>query len=232
MQVQALTYAADLNHANTSGFVHAFAGGELEQLRGNVAAVLSHTEALNTVAAKYGVAAWRSFAILLEGWALSWTSGPASGIALMQQGIADFDARNTTYHVAHYVSLLGQIHARVGDFRSALSLCIEAQERAERAEEYIWQAELHRNEGEVRHAAGRPLAEVEECFRMALDVSRRQSAKMFELRAATSLAKLWRDQGRGVDARGLLEPVYGWFTEGFDSSDLRAAQALLAELEP
>ena len=232
MQAQALTYAADLNHANTSGFVHAFAGGELEQLRGNVAAVLSHTEALNTVAAKYGVAAWRSFAILLEGWALSWTSGPASGIALMQQGIADFDARNTTYHVAHYVSLLGQIHARVGDFRSALSLCIEARERAERAEEYIWQAELHRNEGEVRHAAGRPLAEVEECFRMALDVSRRQSAKMFELRAATSLAKLWRDQGRGVDARGLLEPVYGWFTEGFDSSDLRAAQALLAELEP
>jgi len=74
------------------------------------------------------------------------------------------------------------------------------------------------------------LTKVEDCFRQALDISRRQGARMFELRAATALAQLWRDQQRGVEARDLLAPVYAWFTEGFNTVDLKVAQALLAEL--
>jgi predicted ATPase len=109
-------------------------------------------------------------------------------------------------------------------------LCIDAQERAQRNEEYIWEAELHRIEGEVRRAAGHPLTDAEACFGRALDVARRQGARMFELRAATALARLWRGQGRNVEARDLLTPVYGWFTEGFDTLDLKDAKALLAQL--
>jgi predicted ATPase len=147
----------------------------------------------------------------------------------MQKGIADVDAKNLTFLVPLFTSLLAQVRGRDGDFQSALALCADARERSQRSEQYIWEAELHRNEGEVRRAAGHSLTDVEECFDRALDVSRAQGARMFELRAATSLARLWRDQGRHVEARGLLLPIYGWFTEGFDTADLKDAKALLAQ---
>ena len=232
MQAQALSYAAALNHVNTSGFVHFLAGAALEQLFGNMAAVLTHTQTLSALAREHGVLAWRSSGIIFEGWAVSWTSGPESGISLMQKGIADVDAKNLTFFVPLFTSLSAQVHGRIGDFQSALALCIDAQERAQRSEQYIWEAELHRNEGEVRRAAGHSFTDVEQCFGRALDVSRAQGARMFELRAATSLARLWRDQGRHVEARDLLAPVYGWFTEGFDMSDLKNAKVLLNELAP
>ena len=89
---------------------------------------------------------------------------------------------------------------------------------------------MHRAEGELRRLAGAPTREVEACFAAALAVARQQAARSFELRAATSLARLRRDQGRRGEARDLLAPVYGWFTEGFDTPDLRDAEALLDEL--
>lgn len=230
MQAQALSYAAALNHVNTSGFAHFLAGAALEQLFGNTAAVLTHTQALSALATEHGVLAWRSSGIIFEGWALSLTGGPESGISLMQKGIADVDAKNLTFLVPLFTSLLARVRGRAGDFRSAVALCIDARERSQRSEQYIWEAELHRNEGELRLAAGHSLTDVEECFGRALDVSRAQGARMFELRAATSLARLWHDQGRHVEARDLLAPVYGWFTEGFDTVDLEDAKALLAQL--
>ncbi|NOJ38406.1 ATP-binding protein [Bradyrhizobium australiense] len=230
MQAQALSYAAALNHVNTSGFAHFLAGAALEQLFGNAAAVLTHTQILSALATEHGVLAWRSSGIIFEGWAVSWIGGPESGIALMQKGIADVDAKNLTFFVPLFTSLLAQARGRIGDFRSAVALCIDARERAQRSEQYNWEAELHRNEGEVRRAAGHSLTDVEECFAKALDVSRAQGARMFELRAATSLARLWHDQGRHVEARDLLAPIYGWFTEGFDTVDLEDAKALLAQL--
>jgi predicted ATPase len=229
IQARALGYAAELNHVNTSGFVHFFAGW-LEQLLGNVAAVLGHARALSALAKEHRVLAWRNYGTILEGWAVSWTSGPDNGISLMQQGIDGLDVMKTTLHVPYLTSLLAQVRGRVGDFQSALALCIDARERAERAEQYIWEAELHRTEGEVRRVAGHPLTDVEECFSRALDVSRRQGARMFELCAATSLARLWCDQGKLHEARNLLGPVYSWFTEGFDTVDLKDAKALINKL--
>ena len=230
MQAQVLSYAAELNHANTSGHVLLWAGAELEQNFGNVPAVLIHTQSAFALAAEYGMPGWRRHATVLNGWAVSWASGPKSGIPLMQQGIAELDAAHTTWHASFNTSLLAQVHARAGDVQAALALCIDAQERAQRNEEYIWEAELHRNEGEVRRAAGHPLTDVEECFGRALDVSRRQGARMFELRASLGLAQILRDQGRNIEARDLLAPVYSWFTEGFDTVDLKNAKALLNQL--
>jgi predicted ATPase len=165
-----------------------------------------------------------------KGWAASSSGGTEHSIALMQQGIVILDANNVAYHRPYYTSLLAQIHARTGDVRLALALCTYARERAQRTEDHIWEAELHRIEGEVRRIAGHAPTEVEECLDRALDVSQRQGAKIFELRAATALARLWRDEGRGVESRDLLAPVYGWFTEGFDTLDLIDAKSLLAEL--
>jgi predicted ATPase len=207
-----------------------WAGVELEQLFGNVEAVLTHTQAMNVLAAEYGVLAWQSLRTFWEGWATSQTNEPVSGIALMHKGIADSDTKNQTFHLPYFTSLLAQIYARVGDFHSALGLCIDARERAQRTEEHAWEAELHRNEGELRRAAGQPSTDAEDCFARALEVSRRQGARMFELRAATSLARLWRDQGRHVEGRDLLAPVYNWFTEGFDKIDLKNAKMLLSQL--
>jgi predicted ATPase len=92
-----------------------------------------------------------------------------------------------------------------------------------------WEAELHRLEG-IALSGLNQLDEAQRALKEALRVARRQQAKAYELRAATSLARLWGEQGRRTEARDLLAPVYGWFTEGFDTADLKEAKALLAQL--
>jgi predicted ATPase len=148
----------------------------------------------------------------------------------MQEGIAGHNGRNLTYHVAYYISLLAQIHAAGGNLRQALALCLDARQRVEATAEAYWSAELHRTEGELRRAAGGAPSEIEACFRMALELSRAQGARMFELRAATGLARLYAGEGRRTQARDLIGPVYQWFTEGFDTADLKDARALLDAL--
>ena len=105
----------------------------------------------------------------------------------------------------------------------------EADDEVARSEVRLFEAELRRTEGELRLRAGQP-KEAERCFAAAVEVGRGQEAKSFELRAATALARLWHDQGRRAEARDLLAPVYGWFTEGLDTPDLQDARALLNEL--
>ena len=106
----------------------------------------------------------------------------------------------------------------------------DAHDEVRRTEVHFCRAELHRIEGELRHLVGAPDDEVEACLFEALNLARRQEARSFELRAATSLARVWRDQGKPQQARDLLASIYGWFTEGFDTSDLREAKSLLDEL--
>ena len=101
----------------------------------------------------------------------------------------------------------------------------------EQHEERWWEAEIHRLRGVLLlRQPGTPQAEAEAWLQRALDVARRQEAKSLELRAAMSLARLWQQQGRRAEARDLLTPIYGWFTEGFDTADLQEARALLETL--
>jgi predicted ATPase len=98
-------------------------------------------------------------------------------------------------------------------------------------EERWWEAEIHRLRGVVlSQQSGTPQEEAQACFQQALDVARRQEAKSLELRTSMSLARLWQRQGKRADAHALLAPIYGWFTEGFDTADLQEAKALLEEL--
>jgi predicted ATPase len=106
----------------------------------------------------------------------------------------------------------------------------EAKDLVTRNNEHMWVSELDRLEGELRQLQGASVADIEARFQNALAVSRQQRAKSFELRAATSLARLWCDQGKRTEARDLLTPVYSWFTEGFDTPDLQEARSLLDEL--
>ncbi len=131
-----------------------------------------------------------------------------------------------------WLSHLTRAYAELGDFGNA-SRCIgEATTAAVTTKETWYEAEVNRIAGEIALKSSKPrAATAEEYFERALAVARQQQAKSWELRAAMSLARLWRDRGKPQQARELLAPVYGWFTEGFDTLDLKEAKALLAELQ-
>jgi len=126
--------------------------------------------------------------------------------------------------------MLAATYLQLGDGDKGLVALAEAKDLAARNDEHMWEAELACLGGELQRIRGASPDEVEAYLQTALHVAQGQSAKSFELRAAMSLARLWRDQGRVVEARGLLGSIYGWFTEGYETSDLRAAKALMAEL--
>jgi predicted ATPase len=127
--------------------------------------------------------------------------------------------------------VLADVSAHLGHPADGLQALAGAHTLVEQQEERWWEAEVARLRGVVLlRQPGTPPAEAEACFQRALEVARRQEAKALELRAAMSLGRLWQQQGKCVDARELLAPVYGWFTEGFDTADLQEAKALLAAL--
>ena len=126
--------------------------------------------------------------------------------------------------------MLAAAHAQLGQTEAGLRVIAEANDLVARNNEHMWTAELRRVEGELRRVQGSPMTEVEAYFEQARSIAHDQSAKSFELRAACSLARLWRDQDRRNEAHHLLAEIYGRFSEGFDTSDLKDAKALLDEL--
>ena len=131
----------------------------------------------------------------------------------------------------YYLGLLATACLRARQHAEALSLLAEGLHRVDRTGERWFEAELYRIKAEVllRAPEANP-AEAETCLRKAMAVAQKQGARLWELRAATSLAQVWRDQGKRAEAYELLAPVYDWFTDGFDTADLKDAKALLAEL--
>jgi predicted ATPase len=128
-----------------------------------------------------------------------------------------------------WLGLLAEAHLRAGQFDEALTALDRAAEAATATGESHYQAEIYRLSGVLRGQTGEN-AEAGAWLQRAIDTARSQQAKSLELRAATSLARLWSEQGKRAQARDLLAPVYGWFTEGFDTADLKEARALLDEL--
>jgi class 3 adenylate cyclase/predicted ATPase len=225
---KAMKHAMVAGHANTSGIVGIYAGAQLSVLLGEMEDVKNYIANLN---AQLGsrVPLWAiSCGQVLSGWAIGCAEQLEEGIALMKQGIHAAE-QQVRFHSPHYHSLLAVLQARAGDMQASLSAARKATELIAETGEYLWHADVLRIEGELRLLFGAS-TEAEASFVQALEVARRQRAKSFELRAATSMARLWRDQGKRDEARELLAPVYGWFTEGFDTLDLKQAKALLDEL--
>jgi class 3 adenylate cyclase/predicted ATPase len=172
----------------------------------------------------------RGAGMFFSGWATADGGEPEQGIALMEQGLALFSA---VRHVTrpYMLAVLASANADLGKPGEGLELLKDAFAATEISGERWWQAELHRLRGRLLVARGQH-DKSEACFRSAIEVSSEQRARTLELRAATSLARLWSDQGRHAEARDLLTPIYGWFTEGFDTLDLKEAKILLDELGP
>jgi predicted ATPase len=151
------------------------------------------------------------------------------GLYLLRTGLADYRASRMELLVPYFTAHLAKACQIAGRMEEALALLDDALRVVERTGERWFAAELNRHKGQLLLRQGHAEA-AEELYRKALNVAQEQEAKLWELRATVSLARLWRDQDRRAEARGLLAPVYGWFTEGFVTSDLKEAKVLLDEL--
>ncbi|PYV85090.1 MAG: hypothetical protein DMG05_23405, partial [Acidobacteria bacterium] len=168
---------------------------------------------------------WRGSALAEQGQA-------AEGIAQIRQGLAVARATGAKAYETGYLSLLAEACEKVRQVEEGLTVLAEALDIVRQTGEHYVEARLHRVKGQLLLQLGTPssASEAEACFHKAIDVARQQSAKSSELQAAVSLARLWQQQGKKDEARQMLTEIYSWFTEGFDTADLKEAKTLLAEL--
>jgi len=184
---------------------------------------------LIAVSTERSFAYWRALGTIYGGWAKVKYGDVAEGMRLIRSGSTAYCATGAAAWVPLHLGLLAGACEIAGQLEEGLSLLDEALPIMDRTAERWYAAELNRRKGQLLLRQGH--AEVaEELYRKALSIAVEQDAKLWELRAAVSLARLRRDQGRRAEARDLLAPVYGWFTEGFDTPDLKRAKALLDEL--
>jgi class 3 adenylate cyclase/predicted ATPase len=188
-----------------------------------------NAEELLALSTEHGFPLHLGWATAFRGWSLAGLGQPREGLTLLAQGLETLRATGTFAGTPLVLIMFGETCAALGQRVEALNCFAEAARIIETTEERYHEAELHRLRGDVLYATGDP-AEAERSYDRALEVARRQSAKLFELRASTSLARLWCKQGRRGDARELLAAIYGWFTEGFGTPVLDEAKALLEEL--
>jgi predicted ATPase len=222
-----LALARDLTHPPT--LVHSLSlAAELRQVRCEPLAVEEIIAELVPLVSQYGSPVRIANAAMLRGWART-AQGKDDGLVQVQSGLVSWRATGSTFNAPHRLALAADAYRMAGIVQEGLHLVTEAVQVATRTGNRWLEAELHRLHGELAlRSNDQNTAEI--CFKQAIATARAQSARLFELRAATRLSHHWRDQGRKVEARDLLAPIYGWFSEGFDTIDLKDAKALLDEL--
>jgi predicted ATPase len=189
-------------------------------------------EALLALATMQGFQVWMGFGIYWRGWVLAMQGQGEAGLAQMHQGMAAVLDAGQMLSQPFCLLLLAEAMEHVGQVEEGLRLVTEALAALAARERGDFLAEAYRLQGVLLLRQAVPDAsQAEACFQQALAIARRQQAKSWELRVAMSLARLWQQQGKRAKAYDLLAPIYGWFTEGFDTADLQDAKALLEELE-
>jgi class 3 adenylate cyclase/predicted ATPase len=198
---------------------------------GNYAAANAQTDEVVALADEKGALLWKAFGMMNQGCVLASTGKPSDAVHMITAGITAWRATGSTVFVPLHISYLARAYAELGQFDDAWRCIGEAMTAIETTKERWFEAEVHRMAGEIALKSREPdTAKAQGYFARALAVAREQQAKSWELRAAMSMARLWRNQGKLQQARELLAPVYGWFTEGFDTLDLKEAKTLLDEL--
>jgi len=205
------------------------ANARLLALIGDNVALDERTDQVLAVSTEQGFPFWHALGTLFRGWVKVKNGTLTEGISLIRSGLTAYRATGSEGNIFHYTAFLAAACGIAGQIEEALTLLDDALQIVERTGEHWFTAELNRHKGQLLLQQGHTKA-AEELYRKALSIGREQEAKLWELRATVSLARLRRDQGRRAEARDLLAPVYGWFTEGFDTPDLKEAKALLDEL--
>ena len=194
-------------------------------LCGDYLAAKTQLDELTALADEKGAALWKAEGMILRGCVSALTGKASNAVEMITTGLIAFRSTGATIRVPEYASHLASAYADLGHFEDAWRCIGDAITAVEKANERWFEAEVYRMAGEIAlklpESDG---AKAEAYFERALAVARQQQAKSWELRAAMSLARLWRDQGKPQQARELLAPVYGWFTEGFDTLDLKEAK--------
>ena len=227
----AVTLAQELSHPFSLSIALSFSTW-LHQYRQEARLAEECAEATIALCTEQGIAPhYLAAGTVLRGWALAAEGQAEEGIAEMRQGLVAWRSTGVELRGSYYLALLAEAYGHIGQAEEGLSVLAESLDLVEKTGERRWEAEIHRLKGQLLLVqSAKNAAEAEGCFNQAIDIARRQLAKSLELRAATSLARLWQGQGRSGEAQELLASVYDWFTEGFDTADLKEAKALLEEL--
>jgi class 3 adenylate cyclase/predicted ATPase len=227
---QLLTDAREIGQAATVMYA-LFHAAHIQLFRGNYQAVNTLGEEVVALAEEKGALLWKGSGVIDQGCVSALTGKASDAVQMITSGIGLWRATGATAWMPLYRLHLAKAYSELDQFDEAWRNIRDAMSAIEDTKERWWEAEVNRTAGEITLLSPeRDAAKAEEYFEGALAVARQQQAKSWELRAAMSLARLWRDQGKTEQARELLAPVYGWFTEGFDTRDLKEAKALLEEL--
>jgi predicted ATPase len=248
---QALTLAQDLSHPFSLGYALTCAA-HLHQCRREEQVTQARAERLLALGVEHGFALRIAQGPMLRGWAQAMQGHGEEGIAQLRQGLETFRAIGAEFLRPTYLALLAEAQGKVGQAEEGLTTLAEALVVLSKTAERYYEAELYRLKGMLtleqanQKAKGKgqkakietdpqplnpdPQGEAEACFLKAIEIACRQQAKSWELRATTSLARLWQQQGKAFEAHDMLSEIYDWFTEGFDTKDLQEAEALIEEL--
>jgi predicted ATPase len=228
---EAITLAREVSHANSMVYALNFAA-IVHSLRREWQATHALTKEACALCAEQGFPFWLALGNILHGWTLAEEGQTNEGIAQMRQGLAAYQATGAASWRTCFLSLLIEVNWKNHQDEEGLTVLAEAFALVEKNDERFWEAELYRLKGELilQSAEGiEQSATAEACFQQALEMARRQKAKSLELRAAMSLGRLWQQQNKKAAARQLLSESYNWFSEGFDTADLKEAKALLGQ---
>jgi predicted ATPase len=240
-----MTLAQDLNHSFSLAYSFIF-GATLHQFLGDKTATYKWAEAAITLSNEQGFSAYVAIGNIFAGWALSEQGRAEEGLARMHQGLTTMHDTGAALWRPYFLALLAEIYGKMGNVEGGLVGLREAQGLIDQTSEHLWEPELYRLKGELtlqkfQHSSCKlPVtepqcfnsdyqSEAEACFLKAIEIARSQQAKSLELRAVMSLSRIWQSRGKKKPAHELLAETYAWFTEGFNTVDLREAQALLQE---
>jgi predicted ATPase len=226
---RALRLASSLERANTVTYSHFFPGAVAAAFARDMGALEQQASRLVQLSEEHGFPQWGALGAVMLGPPMTARGNAEEAIGQMQRGFALCRSAGAEICRPIFLGFLAEAESVAGRVDAALKTIDDALTLTDETEERWHESELWRLKG-VFLASLKEAAQAEACFCRAIEVARRQSARLPELRVSTALARLWRDQGRPVKARELLAPVYVWFTEGFDTSDLKDAKLLLDEL--
>jgi predicted ATPase len=226
----ALAAAYDLNQTFTLSNA-LYLNCWLHHVRGEAHIVQDRARAMLALTSEHNYPIWLANAKILHGWAVAATGSAEVGLAQVRDGIGDQRSLGVRLHLPCFLALLAELLTKAGNWNEALAVLDEALAIVGATGERWFEPELYRLKAEALIASTpNDPAQAEASLGRALIVAREQSARLWELRASTTLARLWRDQGRRREASDLLAPVYRWFTEGFDTPVLQSAKDLLDKL--
>ena len=225
-----MTLAQQISHPFSLGYALTIAAG-FHLMRGEGHTAQECVDASIHLAMDQGFPHWRAHGLVLRGSTLVHQGQAKEGIEQITEGLRTYRATGAALGRPFFLALLAEAHGTMGRPEAGLTALAEALTLVDKTGERHYEAEIYRLKGELLlQRPSNNATEAETCFHHALDLARNQQAKSWELRAATSLARLWYQQGKRQEAHDLLAPVYHWFTEGFDTADLQEAKALLDAL--